>query len=139
MARQRRQQGITTQDRRARYRKGHIAEFVAAAILILKGYRVLVRRYRTRVGEVDLIAVRRKRLAFVEVKHRPTIAQAEQALTASQRERVIRAAENWLGHNPSYRHHEFGLDLMLLAPWRLPRHMPNAFYRPWHRNAKTGY
>ncbi len=126
-------------NRQARYRRGHMAERMAAAILILKGYRILARRYRVGVGEIDLIATRRDRVAFVEVKRRPTLEQAQLALGARQRQRIIRAAEQWLSRHPHYQHHEFGLDLMLFAPWRWPRHLPNAFHRPWSGNHETGY
>ena len=53
-----------------RERRGRIAEWIAAAFLCLKGYRILARRYRSKLGEIDLIAVRGRRLAFVEVKRR---------------------------------------------------------------------
>jgi hypothetical protein len=63
------------QDRRSAYRRGHFAEFAAAALLCLKGYRLLARRYRTPLGEIDLIAKRGRLVAFVEVKARPTRAR----------------------------------------------------------------
>jgi len=52
------------------YRRGLFAETVAALLLRLKGHRILARRYRTPVGEIDLVALKGKRLAFVEVKRR---------------------------------------------------------------------
>ena len=100
-------------------------------MLRLKGYRILERRYRVPVGEIDIVAVRGRRIAFVEVKHRPTLALAGMSLSARQRERIIRAAEHWLARHPRYQEHEFGLDLMLMAPRAWPRHLPNAFHRPW--------
>ncbi|MGE0202580.1 MAG: YraN family protein [Hyphomicrobiaceae bacterium] len=117
--------------RQQRYRKGHVAEWLARLVLRLKGYRILERRYRVPVGEIDIVAVRGRRLAFVEVKHRPTLALAGMSLSARQRERIIRAAEHWLARHPRYQEHEFGLDLMLMAPRAWPRHLPNAFHRPW--------
>lgn len=115
--------------RRQRERRGRLSELLAAAVLFLKGYRILARRYRSRAGEIDLIAVRGRRLAFVEVKLRPTMEAAEAAKTRGQAQRMARAAEQWVWRHPAYRNHEIGLDALLLAPGHLPRHQPNAMQR----------
>lgn len=115
--------------RRRRERNGRLAELAAAALLSLKGYRILARRYRSKAGEIDLIAVRGRRLAFVEVKRRPTVELAEAAKTSRQAQRMARAAEQWVWRHPAYREHEIGLDALLLVPGRLPRHQPNALQR----------
>ena len=113
-------------DRVARYRRGRFSELVAAAALIARGYRILQRRCRTPYGEIDLIAVRGRRLAFVEVKRRATRAQAEAALTPYQARRMARAADFWVSRNPRYRDHDRGLDAVLVIPRRLPAHLPDA-------------
>lgn len=113
-------------ERRARLLRGSSAEMRAAVALMAKGYRILARRHRTPHGEIDIIAVRGKRLAFVEVKRRPTRAQAEAALTPTQAARVTDAAEYWVARNPYYRDHVMGLDAMLVVPWRWPAHLANA-------------
>lgn len=118
-------------DRIARYRRGHTAELIAAALLLAKGYRILARRYRCPVGEIDIVAKRGQRLAFVEVKRRPTLEQAEWSVTPRQQARVIRAVEHWMARHPGYQDHEMGLDVILLARRRWPRHMANAFHKPW--------
>jgi putative endonuclease len=115
--------------RRQRERMGRWAELIAAAVLCLKGYRILARRYRSKAGEIDLIAVRGRRLAFVEVKRRPTMDAAEAAKTFRQARRIARAAEQWVWRHPAYRDYEIGLDALLLVPGRLPRHQPNALQR----------
>jgi putative endonuclease len=115
-------------DRLARYRRGRLSEWMAAALLIVKGYRILGRRVRTPYGEIDLIAVRGSRLAFVEVKRRPTRLEAEAALTPRQRVRIARAAEFWVSRHVAYTGHEQGLDAVLVAPGRLPAHLPNALH-----------
>ena len=64
-------------DKRVRaYRHGLFAETVAALLLRLKGHRIIARRYKTLVGEIDLVALKGKRLAFVEVKQRRTFEDA---------------------------------------------------------------
>ena len=86
-------------DRLARYRRGRLSEWLAAALLIAKGYRILGRRVRTPHGEIDLVAVRGSRLAFVEVKRRLTRGEAEAALTPRQAGRIARAAEFWVSRH----------------------------------------
>lgn len=112
--------------RRRSERHGHTAERIAALVLMLRGYRILARRERTPLGEIDLVAVRGRRLAFVEVKHRPTREAAEAALTATQRARIRRAADLWLARNTRYQAHEIGFDLVLLVARRWPRYLRNA-------------
>jgi putative endonuclease len=93
---------------------------------MLKGYRILARRHRTPFGEIDIIAVRPGRIAFVEVKRRRTLADAEASLTPHQGSRIGRAADDWLARRPAYRDREIGLDAVLVVPRRWPRHVPNA-------------
>ena len=100
--------GKAKAERQARYRRGHISEYVAAALLTAKGYRILARRYQSPAGEVDLVAKRGKRLVFVEVKRRTSLEACEAAIGSTQRQRVRRAAECWLARHPTppqLRHH----------------------------------
>ena len=115
-----------SRERLARLRRGRFAELIAACLLIAKGYRILARRHRTPHGEIDLIAERWKRVAFVEVKRRATMADCEAALTPRQAERIGRAADQWLARHARFRDHDIGLDAILVAPGHLPRHLPNA-------------
>jgi putative endonuclease len=115
-------------ERIGRYRRGRFSELIAAAMLMAKGYRVLARRCRTPYGEIDLIAVRAKRLAFVEVKRRATRLECEAALTPYQARRMARAAEFWISRNARYRDYDRGLDALLVMPGRLPVHLPDALH-----------
>ena len=112
-------------ERRLRLRRGRVSEALAAVALIAKGYVILGRRVRTRAGEIDIIAVRGKRLAFVEVKRRLTQEDAEAAVSARQAARIRAAADHWLARRPRYHEHIQGFDLILLIPRRWPRHIPN--------------
>src|SRR5258705_10876598 len=118
--------GADSARRRHREWRGRISELVAAVLLLLKGYRILAWRHRSPFGEIDLIAVRGRRLAFVEVKLRPTLDQAEAAKTRRQADRLYRAAGHWVWRRVGYRSHEIGLDAVLISPRRWPRHQPNA-------------
>ena len=118
-------------ERRARYRRGWLAEWLAVALLVARGYRILACRYRSPFGEIDIIARRRRRLAFVEVKRRPTLDEAEAALGPTQAERIGRAAEHFMGRHRRYRDHEMGMDVVLVAPGVWPRYQANAFHAAW--------
>lgn len=112
-------------ERRARDRQGRRAEWIAALALRLRGYRILAQREKTPLGEIDLIAVRGQRLAFVEVKRRATLEAAEASITAAQRARVRRAANLWLARNGRYQSHNLGFDIVFLIGRRWPRHLEN--------------
>ncbi len=111
--------------RRARLRSGRFAELFAAAALMAKGYRILGRNVKTRAGEIDIIAARGKRLAFVEVKRRLTSEAAEAAVSDRQAARIRNAADYWIAHRPRYHDYEQGFDLVVLLPRRWPRHIVN--------------
>ena len=113
--------------KRAAERWGRLAELAAVLLLTLKGYRVLARRVRTPVGEIDLIARRGRVLAFVEVKARGAEREAAEAVTPGQRRRIARAAAWWLARRPAFGDHVLRFDAVLVAPRRLPRHVAGAF------------
>jgi putative endonuclease len=130
MSRARRKDPNSLDDRRARRRSferhGRIAEVAATFVLMLHGYRILARRYRAPGGEVDLIAVRGRRLAFVEVKWRRTLAEAEFAISDRQARRIGRAGEHWMWRHPRFRTYAVGLDAILMAPGCWPRYRKDA-------------
>lgn len=117
---------LSSDERRRRERAGRCAETLAAAYLICKGYRILGWRYRCRYGEIDLIARRGRRLAFVEVKTRPTLPEAQAALGELQARRIYDAAESWLARRPRQHGCDICFDAVLVVAGRLPRHLPNA-------------
>jgi putative endonuclease len=96
-------------------------------LLLAKGYWILARRWKSPVGEIDLIARRGRLLVFVEVKAREHFDDAAEAVTTRQQRRIIAAAEAWLARHPSGRPPEVRFDAVLVAPWRLPRHIRGAF------------
>ncbi|GGC93076.1 YraN family protein [Chelatococcus reniformis] len=101
------------------------AESIAALLLMLKGYRILARRYRAGGGEIDLIAARGDTVAFVEVKARGMIAAAEEAITADKRRRLVRAVRHWLGRNPWAAQRTLRCDAVFLGRGAWPRHVPD--------------
>lgn len=106
---------------------GRGAEWLAAAWLRLKGWRIVARRLRTPAGEIDLIARRGRLLAFIEVKARA--AGGADVLTNRQRARIGRAAEAFAATRPDLAALDWRFDLILVAGgWRL-RHLADA-WRP---------
>ena len=114
-------------ERIAAFQTGLSAESRCAAWLIAKGYRILARRFRSRAGEIDIIARRRGVTAFVEVKARASLDEAAEAISRLQQQRIIAAAELWLARHPQYANDELRFDAMLVAPRRLPKHLVAAF------------
>jgi putative endonuclease len=114
-------------ERQVAFRLGLSAESRAAALLIGKGFRILARRWRSPVGEIDIVARRRALLVFVEVKARERLDDAAWSVTPRQRARIIAAAEAWLAQFPDDRIRDIRFDAMLVAPGRMPRHIVAAF------------
>ncbi len=114
-------------ERQAAFRVGISAESRAAAFLVAKGFRILARRWRSPLGEIDIVARRRQLLVFVEVKARATIDEAAEAVNERQRRRIAAAAEIWLAANPDKKIADIRFDAILVAPGKIPRHVPAAF------------
>ncbi len=109
--------------------RGRAAEHLAAWSCRLSGFRVLARRYRTPLGEIDLVLRRRSLLVFAEVKARPSFDQAAEALRPAQQARLAGAAEIYLRDHPIHRHCSIRFDLIAIRPWRWPRRVEDA-WRP---------
>ena len=124
-----------TADARARrfraYRKGHWSERAAAVALMVKGYRIVARRHRTKLGEIDLIARKGDLVAIVEVKARRTLAEAMDAIGYESERRIEAAADLWLARQPDYARLSVRFDMVAVLPWRWPVHVENAFQGRW--------
>jgi putative endonuclease len=114
-------------ERVAAFRVGLSAESRAAAYLIAKGYRIVARRFRTPVGEIDIVARRRNVLVFAEVKSRARLDAAAEAVSDRGKRRIVAAAEAWLALNPDDANRFIRFDAILVAPGRIPRHIAAAF------------
>ncbi len=111
------------------WRFGRLAETVCVWCLRLQGYRVLARRYRSPVGEIDIVARRGRTVAIVEVKARADATSAAEALTLRQRQRIARAAGAFLQAHPALGGCDIRFDAIALAPWQWPLHVRDA-WRP---------
>jgi putative endonuclease len=109
------------------YRRGHRSEWLAALALQVKGYRILARRYRTKLGEIDLIARRGDLVLIVEVKARPTLIEAMEAIARESEHRIEGAADMWLSRQKDFARLSVRFDMVAVLPWRWPVHIENVF------------
>jgi putative endonuclease len=120
---------VTTEARQKAHRLGHTAEWRAVWRLRLAGYSILARRYKTRLGEIDIVARRGGILAFVEVKARSELDAAAFALGNRQFGRVASAASLFVARHPQYAAHSLRFDAVLVVGlW--PRHLPDVWRAP---------
>ncbi len=120
---------MSLQARQKAHRLGHAAEWRAVWRLRLAGYTILARRYKTRLGEIDIVARRGDLLAFVEVKARGDIDTAVSSLRSGQFGRVSRAANLFLASHPRYAVCSVRFDAVLVTGlW--PRHLPDVWRAP---------
>ena len=113
--------------RRAAYLRGHRAEWLALAALLLKGYWPIGRRVSLAGGEIDLIVQRLNTIAFVEVKARPRRDDAREAIDAAKRRRFSRAVRSWIGRNPWCAGMTFRADAVFMGARGWPAHVADAF------------
>jgi len=113
--------------RQQAWRFGHMGETVSAWMLRSKGYRVVMRRFKTPVGEIDLICRRGNLLVFVEVKARRRQHVNDQLLSGAQRRRISRAALVFLQRYPAFANHDIRFDMVVICPWTYPRHLEGAW------------
>ncbi|MGQ0526907.1 MAG: YraN family protein [Alphaproteobacteria bacterium] len=109
------------------YEQGLQAESRAALYLQMKGYRIIARRYKTPVGEIDLIARRGKTLAAIEVKTRRAQSDALESVTAKNQARVARALEYFLKHHTRYAGYTIRFDALIYSPPLGFQHLDNAW------------
>jgi putative endonuclease len=114
-------------ERQAAFRMGISAESRAAALLIAKGFRILARRWKSPLGEIDIVARRRQLLVFAEVKARASLDEAAESVNERQRRRIAAAAEVWLAANPDETIRDIRFDAILVVPGKIPRHIAAAF------------
>jgi putative endonuclease len=112
------------------YQFGIVAEFVAIIFLRLKGYKILKRRYKTFVGEIDIIASKGRAIIAVEVKARKKIVQKngfliDEVLGENQKRRIKRAIMAFMAANfRKYYNHSMRFDLIVISPYKIPLHLP---------------
>lgn len=113
--------------RQESFYRGVRAEKIAAWWLRLKGFHIAAIRFKTKCGEIDLIARRGNLILIVEVKARLTLADAMSAVCRVNERRIEAAANVWLARQRDRSCLCVRFDLIAILPWRLPRHIPAFF------------
>jgi putative endonuclease len=112
---------------KAGYISGLLAEFKAKSFLRYQGFSILAERFKTPLGEIDIIAKKGNLVIFVEVKLRKTVDAAAEAIHARNQSRVRSAAELYLQQYPEYNQCEMRFDALVMAPGGWPEHITDAF------------
>ncbi|WP_375291320.1 YraN family protein [Qipengyuania sp.] len=107
-------------------RSGREGERRAALWLRAKGWSVLASRVKTPRGEIDLVVKRGAIVAFVEVKWRRNRSDLYLAIDERRLARVAAAVE-CVAHEYAQDGEDIRIDVILLAPGTLPRHIANAW------------
>ena len=109
------------------YKRGLWAEYLAALYLIFCGYRILKMRYKTQVGEIDIIALKKHTLVFVEVKSRRNIVDALESVNVRTRKRIEKAARYFLMCDSVYNDFEMRFDVIVFDGGFNFKHLDNAW------------
>ena len=118
-------------NRQKSHYKGLFGEQYALFWLRVKGYRCLNKRFKTPVGEIDLIMRKGKTICFIEVKHYMKLEQAAQSINNKQKKRISRTASLWMQQNTNYASYTQRFDALLLHGKGLTlrvKHIQNAWY-----------
>lgn len=101
---------------RARKNLGDSGERVAALFLEQRGYKILERSWRTRGGEIDLVAEDADGLAFVEVRTRrgDSAGMPEESLTPRKRARMIAMAVEYLSRHEEWAERAWRIDFVAI-------------------------
>ncbi len=113
--------------RKSREKLGRRAEFLAANYLRLKGYRILETRFKTKQGEIDLIALKKDVLVMVEVKARDDLLTARESITYESQQRIQRAADIFVARRRDYQQMGLRFDALFLIGKRRIVHEPDFF------------
>jgi putative endonuclease len=117
----------TLRDRRKAFMRGHISEYVAAALLLFKGYRIVAMRYKTKSGEIDIIARKGDLIAFVEVKARRATMDAILAVDPGTQKRIRNASLSWLAKQKDAARLSLRYDIVAVRSWGRSTHFIDAF------------
>ena len=96
--------------------KGKAAEDAATKYLTKKGYEILDRNRRLGRGELDIVVSLADILVFVEVKGHQNRMSSLEAMHQNKQQRMVSAAQTWLGQHPKYSHYQCRFDLMIVTP-----------------------
>lgn len=106
--------------------RGLIGEYLALMYLFFTGHRILHHRYRSKAGEVDIIACTSHSLLFIEVKvrsYKQRFLAIDDVITYNQRNRICHTAAYYYSKHPAYRQHGYRCDAIIIYGWRTLRYV----------------
>jgi len=109
-------------------KKGNAGEAAAVLLLQEKGMRILEKNYRSRQGEVDIIALDQETVVFAEVKTWSSygIEALEQALNYKKQHKIIETSKYFLSLHREYRYMAVRFDVIFISPLGIT-HLASAF------------
>ncbi|MCR4790002.1 MAG: YraN family protein [Treponemataceae bacterium] len=111
---------------------GNYGEEKACRYLIEKNYSILTRNYRTRRGEIDIIACKDDSLVFIEVKTLPSgnIETLSHLLGKNKRKRIAETSKRFLQKYRQYNRYYIRFDVIIIdmPEFQPVYHIENAFY-----------
>jgi putative endonuclease len=96
------------------YKRGLLTEWMARIFLKFKFYQILYIRYKTPLGEIDIICRKNNTIIFCEVKYRKSLFQDESVVQNKQIYRIKNAASFFLARNVVYNSHDMRFDLLII-------------------------
>jgi putative endonuclease len=93
---------------------GNLGETIAENYLKKSGYNIVCKNFRCSIGEIDIIALNKDSLIFVEVKTRTStkFGYPKEAVTYHKKNKIIKVAETFLAFNKKYTNHIFRFDVI---------------------------
>lgn len=101
---------------------GNFAETIAAWYLRLNFYRILARRFKTKIGEIDIVVKRLNTISFIEVKYRKDSKFLFETVTQMQIKRIKNAAELFLIKHPYYNNCKKNIAVIYMNKYFWPRY-----------------
>ena len=96
------------------YKRGILAEWWAQLFLQCKLYKILYKRYKTPVGEIDLICKKHNTIIFFEVKYRTNLIAEDSVVQNKQIHRIRNAASFFIARNAIYNSFDLRFDLLII-------------------------
>jgi putative endonuclease len=120
---------VSLLQRRLAAARGTDAEDLALAFLQKQGLQVVARNWRAKGGELDLVMLHGAVLVFVEVRARGSahFGGALGSITATKRQRIVHAAQQYLGAHPQHAEREVRFDVVCLDGSAAPEWLAAAF------------
>ena len=96
------------------YYKGLLAEKISILYLLFKGHKIIKTRYKTRLGEIDIISRKNKEIHFIEVKSRKNQNAFLDVISRKQQNRIKNAALLFLQKNKRFSCHNVTFDVVFI-------------------------